>query len=134
MTTINIFIVSTQKVEEVAKYIEEHGEEIAKATEEALAAAEPEEEEEPIPELELIEDEDKSDGWDMECEDLLLDAEVAKDHWQHLSMEEAEAKAATIRAQEEANLVETERKEAEDDFKRKQEQAFKRIEEKKKKK
>ena len=105
------------------------------------AAAEPEpeaapapEEEEPIPELEPFEDEDESDGWDTESEDLVHDAEVAQECWDRLVIEEAEAQAAAVRAREEANLLETELKEAEDDYNRKREHALKRIEEKKKEK
>ena len=105
------------------------------------AAAEPEpeaapapEEEEPIPELEAIEDEDESNGWDTESEDLVHDAEVAQERWDRLVMEEAEAQAAAVRAREEANLLETELKEAEDDYNRKHKHALKRIEEKKKEK
>ena len=121
MTTINIFIVSTEKPEEVAKDIEEHREEITKAAEEALAVrAEAEEEED--------------DGWDTEQEDLLLAGELARCHMEEARLWAAEKELASIRAQEEAEEAKKEVEEAENNYKWQSEELFNHFEELDKKK
>ena len=107
IVNVNILVMNAENGEELAKYLKEHSEKIARVSledvlreeaEEAVPAAAPQEEEE--------------NDWDTECEDLVLEGELALRQMNEAREQAVEKEAAAAKAAVEAEQAEKEAEEA----------------------
>ena len=129
---LNIFVVNVENPDETVNYLAERAQEISRAVLERAQreVVEPEEEDD----ISSSSDDESSsgsdsDGWGTEFEELVYEAEQARNHMYELRTYAAEKQKAFLDAKEEAEKAEKEMKEAEEEFKHKSDYAVKCCEE-----
>ena len=131
IVNVNIIIVDSENALELAEYLQENSEKIARVAlndiikEEAVSAA---------PAAAPEKKEENEDGWDTELEDLTLEGELMWRRMDETKKRAEEKMAVAVKTAEEAEEAELEAEEAEKNYKRNNEKLFEALEKKKQKK